>query len=107
MIRRERDDNARRVAQLEQRVEKRAEVAVESEDLIVNLARVGAERVADGIGRRERDRRGDPSGDRVPGCKASTPGERRLERDLVHHRVRRQRSRGGFGIASGMDEERR
>ena len=57
VIRGEHNDDTRRIAQLEQGVEKDSQIAVESKDLIVLFARIGAERVPHGIGGGERDRK--------------------------------------------------
>src|SRR5262249_9906040 len=50
----ERDRNARRVAQLVERVDEDAEIAIEPHDLVVQLARIGTKAVSDGVRRRER-----------------------------------------------------
>ena len=72
-----------RIAKRGERVEKRAEIAVEPYDLIVDFLGVGAEGVAHCVGRRQGDRQQvylRP----LAQVEGAQPGKRGFERDLVH-----------------------
>ena len=86
MVRRQRDDDARRVTELEERIEERPEEPVQPEHLIVVLLAVGSVPVPDRVGRRERDGEqvGTPHGRAQP--VPLQPLERELQRDVVQER---------------------
>ena len=98
MIGCESDDNVRRIAELVERIEERSEVAIEAENLIVELARIWPIRVSDRVGRRQRDRQ-DVS---LRSCAQLQRLEARRERTAALGRpstgTRRTRLPSAFGV---------
>ena len=106
VVRGEREDDRRRVAQLVQRVDQHAHGAIDAEDLVVQLARRHSEAVPHGVGRRERDREEirRAAGAESHGVHA---GEGELDGDVVHPREGEQVARGRGGIGGHDVRERR
>ena len=94
MVAGEREDDARRVTDCEQRIDERAEIAIDAQQLIVQLFRVGTVLVPDGVGCRERDI--EQIGALRIGAELQLfqPGQRKAQCQLVHHRKIRQHSGG-------------
>ena len=85
MVRRERNRDRRRVAQLEQRIEQRTDGAVDAQHLVVNLPGVGPEAMANHVGRGQRQREQIGAGSRSQ-LELRDASERERDDEIVHER---------------------
>src|SRR6476620_1005907 len=95
VVSRQRDQHIVLISNAKKGIEKHAQVAIQTQYLIVYLSRVGAITVANRIGSRQRD--GEDIGPWA-GTQTQRPysGEREVEGDLVHPGKLRQEPLGGI-----------